>query len=455
LNAKKKQSKPWLWGLLLVLVVVPLAVLLVTRLEGQLPTMELKMDGAALGAEQTLTLAVADDQSGLRQVWVAILKEGKETVLADKQYPSTGIFGGGMVHTETLQLPFEPKALGLTDGKAVLRLVTRDYSWRHWGAGNQQYQEQEVVIDTQSPTISIISQQLNLNQGGSGVVMYRLSEACPTSGIQVGDDFYPGATGAFSDAKIYMTLIALNHRQGVATQLYATATDYAGNQGRTGLARHINARQFKKDTIAISDSFLSWKMPELKDQVEVSPGASLLEIFLKVNRDLRKANYEVFKKITAHSDATVYWKGDFLRLPSSANRAGYADFRTYIYKGKAVDKQTHLGIDLASMSQSSVPAANAGKVAFADNLGIYGLAVVIDHGFGLFSVYGHLSEIGVSVGQMVARGDEIGKTGTTGLAGGDHLHFSVLVHHTFVNPIEWWDPHWVRNNITSKIEAIR
>jgi len=115
----------------------------------------------------------------------------------------------------------------------------------------------------------------------------------------------------------------------------------------------------------------------------------------------------------------------------------------------------HLGIDLASVSQSPVPAANRGKVVLTENIGIYGKTVIIDHGFGLFSMYSHLSGFGVQEGQIVDRGTIIGQTGTTGFAAGDHLHFGVLVHNTFVNPVEWWDASWIKNNITAKIEAVQ
>jgi murein DD-endopeptidase MepM/ murein hydrolase activator NlpD len=80
--------------------------------------------------------------------------------------------------------------------------------------------------------------------------------------------------------------------------------------------------------------------------------------------------------------------------------------------------------------------------------------VVIDHGVGLFSMYSHLSQIDVTQGQSVAKGDIIGRTGTTGLAGGDHLHFGMMVNQTYVNPIEWWDPAWIKNNVTDKIAAV-
>ena len=113
-----------------------------------------------------------------------------------------------------------------------------------------------------------------------------------------------------------------------------------------------------------------------------------------------------------------------------------------------------MGIDLASLAHSPVPAANTGKVVFADQLGIYGGTIVIDHGLGLFSMYSHLSQLSASVGQVVEKGQIIGATGQTGLAGGDHLHFGIMIHQTFVNPVEWWDGQWVKNNITSKIEAV-
>jgi murein DD-endopeptidase MepM/ murein hydrolase activator NlpD len=81
--------------------------------------------------------------------------------------------------------------------------------------------------------------------------------------------------------------------------------------------------------------------------------------------------------------------------------------------------------------------------------------VVIDHGMGLFSMYSHLSQMSVAAGQMVNKGETIGRTGVTGLAGGDHLHYGMLVHQTWVNPIEWWDAQWIRNNIYSKIDAVK
>ena len=76
---------------------------------------------------------------------------------------------------------------------------------------------------------------------------------------------------------------------------------------------------------------------------------------------------------------------------------------------------------------------------------------MIDHGLGVQSLYGHLSTTDVKEGDMVEKGQAIGRTGTTGLAGGDHLHFTMLVNGVAVNPVEWWDPHWMEDRVFRKI----
>jgi len=122
-----------------------------------------------------------------------------------------------------------------------------------------------------------------------------------------------------------------------------------------------------------------------------------------------------------------------------------------MYDGQSVDQQDHLGFDLASTSRAEIPAANDGTVVLARYFGIYGNAVVIDHGFGLLSLYGHLSNLAVEEGQKVERGQAIGRSGATGLAGGDHLHFTILLHGLAVNPREWWDGHWIHDRLELKL----
>jgi murein DD-endopeptidase MepM/ murein hydrolase activator NlpD len=249
-----------------------------------------------------------------------------------------------------------------------------------------------------------------------------------------------------------MAFFALDYTQGKKTPVVVSAHDQAGNQSTKGMVHHINARSFRKDAIRLSDAFLNSKMPDFEPYFPKMAGGNQLDLFLKVNREQRVKDYQKVSGITAQTEKEMLWNGSFLRLPGAANRARFADHRTYFFGGKVIDRQVHMGIDLASTAHSPVPAANRGKVSFTGNLGIYGNTVILDHGFGLFTLYSHLSQIGVSDGQMVDKGQPIGETGMTGMAGGDHLHFGAMIHQTYVNPVEWWDATWIKNNITSKIE---
>jgi murein DD-endopeptidase MepM/ murein hydrolase activator NlpD len=455
LNAKSKISLISALVILLLVVIVPVAWFAAKRMEGTPPTIDIQMDSPMLGASQTLTISAADEQSGLRQVRLVLVKDGKETPFLEKEFPAGSFWSGGSARRESLTVSLDIRAKGLSDGKGVLQLSARDCSWRKWSHGNRAYREQEVTIDTRIPEIDVLSKSHNVNRGGVGLVVYRLSEPCRQSGMQVGDQFYPGYNGHFKDPNIHLAFFALNHLQDNKTILQITAVDLAGNQNRRGFNYLLKDKKFKSDTIVLTDKMINSLMAEFRPQIPDSASKSPLEIFLAVNRDMRQANYETFKKLTNQSEKKLLWQGDFIRLPNAAPRAGFADHRKYMYNNQQIDEQTHLGADLASLEQSPVPAANAGKVVFGEYLGIYGRSVLIDHGFGLFSLYSHLSQIAVTPGQVVGKGDIIGKTGQTGLAGGDHLHFSVLVSGVFVNPVEWWDTHWIQDNILSKFEGLQ
>jgi murein DD-endopeptidase MepM/ murein hydrolase activator NlpD len=293
-----------------------------------------------------------------------------------------------------------------------------------------------------------------VNQGGAGVIIYRVSEPVLKSGVLIGNRFFPGYPGHFSDKNIYMAFFAISHDQRENTDLLLTAEDYGKNRSKAGFYYYINKVQFKSDTIRLSENFLRWKMPEFKID-KIKKDVSLKERFLYVNRTIRGSDFDKIVKVCATSTPRILWRGRFLRFPRSAQKASFADLRTYVYQDEIIDKQTHLGIDLASTAYAPVPAANHGKIVFADDVGIYGKTVIIDHGFGIFSTYSHLSRFTVAPEQAVKKGEIIGYTGTTGMAGGDHLHFGILVHNTFVNPIEWLDATWIKHNITDKISMIK
>ena len=147
----------------------------------------------------------------------------------------------------------------------------------------------------------------------------------------------------------------------------------------------------------------------------------------------------------------MLWREAFAQMGNTQVESRFADQRTYFFDNKEIDRQVHLGFDLASVQHAPVHAANSGVVVFAAFLGIYGNCVILDHGLGVQSLYAHLSLIGVKEGDKVEKGAELGRTGITGLAGGDHLHFTMLLQGTPVNPVEWWDPHWMQDRVLRKI----
>ncbi|BBO66542.1 peptidase M24 [Desulfosarcina alkanivorans] len=451
MNKKGRSLKPVLLIIVMLLVSIPAVWLAIIRMEGTPPALDIELKSPFIGASRDVSVSVEDAGSGVRKVWMSLLVDGREVEILQRTFPSAGFFAGGKEKSVQVKATVSPQVLGLADGKGVLRVVAWDFSLRKWGKGNQIYLEKEIQIDTRPPTVDLISRAHNLSQGGSGVALYRLSEDCPVSGVTVGDHFFPGYGGHFSDPSLHMAFFALDYQQGRGTRLAVTAEDFAGNRSTTGLVHHINARSFRKDTINLSDNFFNAKMPDFERYFPESASGSRVDLFLKVNRELRLRDSEAIYRITSRTEKEILWDGPFLRLPRSANRARFADHRTYFYGGKVIDRQVHMGIDLAATAQSPVPAANRGKVAFAGDQGIYGNTVILDHGFGLFTLYAHLSQINVAEGQMVEKAEILGKTGKTGLAGGDHLHYSTLVQQTYVNPVEWWDAAWIQNNISAKI----
>ncbi|CAB1080813.1 Membrane proteins related to metalloendopeptidases [Olavius algarvensis Delta 1 endosymbiont] len=451
----KKHIKLWLLIFGCLIIVVPTTWFLITRLEGEAPKLDIDLLPLALGRSQELAISVSDADSGLRKLWVALLKDGKEVVLHDAAFPSAGMFKGGAEGEAAVRIPVAPRDLGFADGEATLRFVVRDHSWRDWWKGNKTYADKAIVIDTRSPKIEVFTSAHNINQGGAGLIIYRTSEACPQSGVQVGDKFYPGHPGHFNDPNIHLAFFALAYDQGRDTAMHLTAVDRAGNPGKSGFNYYIRRKKFRKDRINISDRFLQKKLPDFESDLPQDSKLSAVERFLLINRGMRKANYEKIVEVCRSTDNKLHWQGVFLRLPNAANRARYADHRTYFYGKKEIDRQVHLGIDLASLVNSPVPAANSGIVVFAESLGIYGGTVIIDHGFGLFSMYSHLSFTAVDAGDRITRGDILGRTGSTGMAGGDHLHFSMLINDTFVNPVEWWDKKWIQHNVRSKLDQVQ
>jgi murein DD-endopeptidase MepM/ murein hydrolase activator NlpD len=321
----------------------------------------------------------------------------------------------------------------------------------------------DVQVRLERPRVSVVSTFHYVNQGGSEMVVYRVSPEDVESGVLVGDIEYPGfpASGAvvegikIADPALRVAFYSLLYDQKPDTPMRVFARDAAGNSARADFDFRVFPKAFKKSRIELDDKFLDRVVPAiLEGTSEVKPEGDTLAKFLVINSELRKKNAEKIASFAKQTSPEMLWGGVvFHPFTNSAVESAFADQRTYVYKGKDVDQQTHLGFDLASLAGNPVVAANRGKVLYADELGIYGNCVIIDHGMGVQSLYGHLSSIGVKAGDMVTKEQVLGRSGMTGLAGGDHLHFTMLVNGRMVNPVEWWDSHWIQDRILRKLRT--
>jgi murein DD-endopeptidase MepM/ murein hydrolase activator NlpD len=310
------------------------------------------------------------------------------------------------------------------------------------------------------PRLALISTHHYLNHGGTELVVYRVDPPDAWSGVRVGPAEYAGfpAAGAGvagADDSLKVAFFALGQDEDLSTPVAILARDEAGNEASIGFVDRVFPKSFRKSRIQLDDRFLQRVVPDILTQAPelgLDPRtADPLPAFLKINGELRRANAERIVAITKATDRARLWDGPFVQMGNSQVEANFADYRTYIYRGEEVDRQVHLGFDLASTAASPLVAANHGRVLHAGWLGIYGNCVIIDHGMGVASLYGHLSSVEVRAGDAVKRGQPIGRSGMTGLAGGDHLHFTMLVHGRAVDPVEWWDPHWIADRIDRKL----
>ena len=314
------------------------------------------------------------------------------------------------------------------------------------------------------PRLSIASSFHYVNHGGAELVVYRVNPPDVESGVRVGDHFYRGypasAAGVdTSDATLRVALFALLHDQELDTPIRLYARDGAGNETEANFDHRVFPRRFRRSRLGIGDRFLARVVPgimarsEVFSSIPLPPDAGLLEQYLAINGPLRRLNGERIRELAAQTAGERLWSEPFRQLANSQVESGFGDHRTYVYDGREVDQQVHLGFDLSVTANVPILAANAGRVVWADYLGIFGNCVIVDHGLGLQSLYAHLSSIGVRTGDAVAIDDELGRSGMTGLAGGDHLHFTMLLNGEPITPVEWWDPHWIEDRVTRKLRA--
>jgi len=455
LGARKPRKKTRLFFLILMVCLIGGGLWLALRV-GPTPTIELHTDRPAIGKTTMVTAIFSEPAQGLGSVRLELVQGDQVDVLGAQTFERPAPFPwnrGAGEDEATLDAVVGSRSHDwLVEGEAVLRAVA-DRSVGFLRRQDAVIVEQTLQVRLRPPRLEVLSSQHYGRQGGSGAVVYRVGETAVSSGVRAGSHISKGSPvdGGTPGERFVIYALPWDLDDESAIRLFAE--DDAGNRVEMAFLDLFKARPPRTDVIRLSDAFLERVVPAIESRTAgFDDSGSLLEQYLEINGSLRQAELDRIAALSEESVPEFLWSGPFLQMANSARMAGFAEVRSYRYDGEAVDRQTHLGLDLASTSRAPVPAPNSGRVLFAGWMTLYGNAVIVDHGYGLLTVCGHLSTIEVAEGEMVERGQIIGRSGATGLAGGDHLHLEFVVHGQSVDPHEWLDATWIENNITSKIK---
>jgi murein DD-endopeptidase MepM/ murein hydrolase activator NlpD len=453
----------WIAGLL-VLGLIGAAGLYVAAGRTEPPQLTITQPGSVVGSAGVAEVTASAPGAKFTTLSVALEQNGRRFPLysLDASQPPSGSTAAGGVITQVdqdnlkISEPFGKQRFpDLVSGPAKLTVeATRPslLNLRQVRAAA----EKEFQIRLEPPRIAVLSTHHYINHGGSEMVVYRATPADVSSGVSVAAIEYPGFPLGGSDPALRVAFFALLPDQELHAPIAAFARDATGAEAKATFVDGVFEKPFKRSRIELDDAFIDRVVPEIIEnspdlKLTVPPAGEMISGYLTLNGEVRRKNAEQIAAFASQTSPTRLWSGPFVQLGNSAVEAAFADRRTYFYKGKEVDQQVHLGFDLASTARVPVAAANAGRVLHAGWLGIYGNCVIVDHGQGVQSLYGHLSSFDVKVGDAVTKGQSLGRSGTTGLAGGDHLHFTMLVGGQMVNPVEWWDPHWISDRVERKL----
>ncbi|MBI1738472.1 MAG: M23 family metallopeptidase [Acidobacteria bacterium] len=397
-----------------------------------------------IGTDTAIVLRLANPH-GLRRVTAGVEQAGARYVLLDSSEPARRwLFWRRKEAPREVRLSAgQARTPALREGKAKLFVETQSNDFR----AVMDSLAVEVEVVTQPPKLSVDGFQHYLNQGGAELVVFTVSGSWTEAGVRVGRHAFRSYPLPGSSKQERFCLFAFPWDEPAETAPLVFARNAAGAEVTAGFWLKVFPRRFRSRQLEVDDAFMN------KVTAELDPGGAggLLARFLRVNGDLRRANNRALADLGLKTEERFLWNEPFEQLGNSKVESQFADRRTYTYQGKKVDDQVHLGFDLSVTRNVAVSAANSGKVVHAAPLGIYGNCVVVDHGYGLQSIYAHLSSIEVKEGDLVKKGQPLGRSGSTGLAGGDHLHFSMQIDGVQVNPVEWWDGHWIQDRIRSKV----
>lgn len=391
---------------------------------------------------------VKDDKAAIKQIRVTIVTAFHTYTLFNRKFNKVSGINSQKVK---FMLPKDTRS-----GNAKLIVYANDSSIRHFFHGAQLLVQKKIIIDKKPPKINIYGLPIRIDRGGAGFPIWTVSDKyLKNTWVTVNGYKFKGynATSLLHKTNAFATFITwpVDNNTSKIGNASVSAIDKAGNETTVHLPIYWTYKKFRKMKIYVNSLILRRAATIAGKKKFINSTA----LFLYVNRKLRKDDNNKIKLYSSASEGKFLWKGYFLQLPHSKVEARFEDYRSYILNNRVIDHERHLGYDLASLAHAKVPAAASGIVSFTGHLYLYGNIIILDHGFGLSSLYAHLSEIDVKVGQSVKKGDIIGVTGQTGDAFGDHLHFGVYVSGIPVNPLDFWGKNWVKEHITNRIESAK
>ena len=401
-----------------------------------------------------ITLNISDKLAGIKQISIQVVSMNTAINIYNKFFDTPDI--------KHFSIKIKPNRT-IPEGSATIIIKVSDYSKNNFFNGFTKVVRRNVIVDSRPPVVDLLSGISRITEGGSALAIYYAKDNLNLKDIYlvvkydgVKDKFKAyDASNLFGKKGVYLSFFSYGLSKTHNWSTNIVASDDAGNITKAHVPVYYSRLKIKKNRINITDNFIKTKVLTIFNNENITPKDSLLSDFLYVNSAVRASDAAKIKNICSSSENKFLWKNSFTQLIDSKVTATFLDKRTYYYKGKMIGVTHHEGYDLASTANARVNAANSGRVVFEGYLGVYGNTLIIDHGFGVFSLYGHLQRFLVNVGDYVKRNQYVAITDTTGLAMGDHLHFDILIDGYYVNPLEWWDKHWIRNHITSVIDEAK
>ncbi len=389
------------------------------------------------------------DESGIKFIRVTLSDGENNVVLANESFMD-------VKKKVDIEAKYPRTAFFDKKSKLTLNVEVADNSMWNFFMGNEIKKSIPIKIDTKKPSLNILTNSYSIVKGGVGSVIFSAKDDnLDKLYIKTSSGSILKPTPFYKDG-YYISLIPWPHKQSDFTA-YVVAVDKAGNESKDKVRFYLLAKNYRTSGIQATDKFINGKISELAEEYAPNNGEKMnnLDKFRFINETLRKENEALIHSITKKvSDEMItnFTLKPFYPLKNSAAVASFGDHRFYRYNGEKVSESYHLGLDLASTARADIKSSNDGVVVFAKDNGIYGKNIIISHGLGVYTLYGHCSSFAVSVGDKVKRGDIIATTGLTGLALGDHLHFGVLVQGVEVRPEEWMDKKWFADNIEMMIK---